>query len=299
MGNVMLPVSSDTPVRRNQRRLRIPNSFIAITVTVLFLQFWILPQLSSNTSPNAVKLSQFHHDSLEAGLTKCAQFNAPPISYSTVGRKNSRWNSVSGQNATIVLKNVTLFDGDTISKGPVEIAFSAGIITNIGSSIVVPNGATIFVLDGKWVTPGLVDSETHKTPAALKTANPYAVHSHHLAYTWPKLRATDDTNEVNDAFGPLTPFVRSLDSIKPYDVATTWIRSGGVTSSLILPGSANIMGGEAYIVKNVLRAGKDGEETVEEMLLDHGLSKSDRRRYMKMACGMIFSDFSISSVLKI
>jgi hypothetical protein len=265
----MLPVSNDLPARRHQRRLKIPHSFIAVFVIILFIQFWILPQLSFHSSPSAVKLSQFHHDRLEAGLQKCAEFNTPPISYSTLKRKNSRWNPVTGQNTTIVLKNVTLFDGDAISEGPVDVVFIDGIITAVGSALALPQNAKVFSLDGKWVTPGLVD-----------------MHSHHLAQTWPDLRATDDTNEMNDAFGPLTPFVRSLDSIKPYDVGTAWIRSGGVTTSLILPGSANIMGGEAYIVKNVLRAGKDNEESVEEMLLDHGLPKGDRRRYMKMACGM-------------
>jgi hypothetical protein len=34
-----------------------------------------------------------------------------------------------------------------------------------------------------------------------------------------------------------------------------------------------------------LRAGKDGEESVAEMLLEHGVAKPDWRRYMKMACG--------------
>ncbi|QDS74888.1 hypothetical protein FKW77_003653 [Venturia effusa] len=268
MGNNVIPLSIESSVRRNQRRLKLPNSFIAVLVVILFLQFWVLPQLSSTTSSSAVKLSQFHHERLEAGLQKCAEFNAPPITYPTTGRKNSRWDPVVGQNGTVVLRNVTLFDGDTILKSSVDIVFSQGVITDVESDVVIPHGAKVLDLAGKWVTPGLVD-----------------MHSHHLAYTWPSLVATDDGNEVNDAFGPLTPFVRSLDSIKPYDEGTTWIRSGGVTSSLILPGSANIMGGEAYIVKNVLRAGKDGEETVEEMLLDHGLPKSDRRRYMKMACG--------------
>jgi hypothetical protein len=273
MGNEMLPLSEKSPIRRKQPRLRIPHSFIAVFAIVLFLQFWILPQLSSNSPPSVLKLSQFHHDRLLAGLQKCVEFNAPPIIYSRSGRKNSRWNPVTGQNTTVLLKNVTLFDGDAISKGPIDVLFSDGIISSVGPALAVPQGAQIFNLEGKWVTPGLVD-----------------MHSHHLAQTWPNLRATDDTNEVNnDAFGPLTPFVRSLDSIKPYDVGTTWIRSGGVTTSLILPGSANIMGGEAYIVKNVLRAGKDGEESVEDMLLDHGLARTDRRRYMKMACGMIRS----------
>ncbi|KAF5016171.1 hypothetical protein F66182_12233, partial [Fusarium sp. NRRL 66182] len=79
--------------------------------------------------------------------------------------------------------------------------------------------------------------------------------------------------------------VRSLDSLKPYDIATTIIASGGVTTSLILPGSANIMGGEAFPVKNLLRSGEHGEEVVEDLLLEHGIPKEDRRRYLKMACG--------------
>lgn len=42
--------------------------------------------------------------------------------------------------------------------------------------------------------------------------------------------------------GPLTPFVRVLDSMGAYDVATRLIGRGGVTSDLVTPGSANIMG---------------------------------------------------------
>jgi cytosine/adenosine deaminase-related metal-dependent hydrolase len=123
-------------------------------------------------------------------------------------------------------------------------------------------------LEGRFVTPGLVD-----------------LHSHHLAFAWPLLKATDDTNEVNPETGPLTPQVRIIDSLKAYDIATTIIASGGVTTSLILPGSANIMGGEAVLVKNALRSGENSEEVVEEILLEHGTLVSHRRRYMKMACG--------------
>jgi imidazolonepropionase-like amidohydrolase len=111
------------------------------------------------------------------------------------------------------------------------------------------------------------------------------MHSHHLAISWPILLETDDSNEINPETGPLTPQVRVIDSIKAYDIATTIIASGGVTTSLILPGSANIMGGEAVIVKNLLRSGVNSEEVVEEILLEHGIPKDERRRYMKMACG--------------
>lgn len=45
------------------------------------------------------------------------------------------------------------------------------------------------------------------------------------------------------------------------------------------------MGGEAVVVKNMFNSGEDPEIVVEDMLLEHGIPKSERRRYMKMACG--------------
>ena len=51
-----------------------------------------------------------------------------------------------------------------------------------------------------------------------------------------------------------------------------------VISSLILPGSANIMGGEAYPVKNYILGGANGEPVVEEMLFEHGIPLTERRR---------------------
>lgn len=55
-------------------------------------------------------------------------------------------------------------------------------------------------LQGKYVTPGLVD-----------------MHSHHLAGTWPGFPDVDDFNEMHPDTGPLTPFVRVLDALKAYD----------------------------------------------------------------------------------
>lgn len=42
------------------------------------------------------------------------------------------------------------------------------------------------------------------------------------------------------------------------------------------------MGGEAVVVKNMLNSGEDSEIVVEDLLLEHGIPKSERRRYMKM-----------------
>jgi hypothetical protein len=274
MGNSLLPQAGGKPAFERTRRFRLISApSLCLLTLILFVQFWILPKYLFSQSPNELNLSLHRLEQLDAGLQKCADFKAPLPQYTNsdiLARANPRWNSKAGQNATSVLKNVTLFDGDKILQKAVNVAFDKGIITSVKATGKSESygDATVLDLGGKWVTPGLVD-----------------MHSHHLVMTWPELRATEDTNEVNDAFGPLTPFVRSLDSMKPYDEATTLIRSGGVTTSLILPGSANIIGGEAFIVKNVLRAGKDGEETVEELLLDHEVPKSERRRYMKMACG--------------
>ncbi|KAF2092364.1 composite domain of metallo-dependent hydrolase [Rhizodiscina lignyota] len=259
---------------RGRRRLHLPIVTVFLVASLFYVQFWLIPSRISS-SPSELKLNEYAINRLEEGLRKCTEFNTPPIEYAippTSTGTNSRWNKYSGQNHTVILKNVTLFDGDKWFDGTVDVLFAKGMITAVAADAKTAewfdDDAEVFDVGGKYVTPGLVD-----------------LHSHHLVGTWPAFSATEDTNEVNDEFGTLTPFVRSLDGIKPYDEGTTIIRSGGVTTSLILPGSANVMGGEAFIVKNVLRAGKDGEETVEEMLLEHGIPKEDRRRYMKMACG--------------
>ncbi|KAN0106170.1 carbohydrate esterase family 9 protein-like protein [Hyaloscypha variabilis] len=269
----LLPTQSVSHNRR-QYRPKAPISVITLILLILGLQFIVLPRYVYQISPSEIKLSRFHLDRLEVGLQKCAEINTPPVRYPVTNagsRTNPRWNAFTGQNETVVLKNVKLFDGETILNKKVDIVFKKGIIESVdtaGKSISVDEHAKVFDLEGKFVTPGLVD-----------------LHSHHLAFAWPLLSATDDTNEVNSEMGPVTPQVRIIDSIKAYDMATTIIASGGVTTSLILPGSANIMGGEAVLVKNALRSGENSEEVVEEILLEHGIPVSQRRRFMKMACG--------------
>jgi len=260
--------------RRNHRRVRLPTSILLGILLLLYVQFCILPQYFLKATPTAVKLSKFHTDKLISGLQRCKEITAPKAQYpipADFSRSNPRWNPASGQKASILLRNVTLFDGQSFVKGPVDILFAKGVIKSVmAASESIPGVESLEILDleGRYVTPGLVD-----------------MHSHHLVQTWPDLVATSDGNEMNPDTGPLTPFVRALDSMKAYDFGTRIIASGGITSSLILPGSANIMGGEGFLVKNYLLGGKDGEEVVEELLLEHGIPKHERRRYMKMACG--------------
>lgn len=269
----ILPTPSTTHHGRRHRP-KAPISVITVILLVLGLQFVVLPRYVYQISSSEAKFSQFNLDRLDARLQKCAEINTPQIRYpltSAGSRTNPRWNAVTGQNETVLLKNVALFDGEKVLDGTFDIAFRKGIVESVesaGKSSAFERDAKALDLDGKFVTPGLVD-----------------LHSHHLSMSWPMLSATDDTNEINPETGPLTPQVRIIDSLKAYDVATTIIASGGVTTSLVLPGSANIMGGEAVLVKNALRSGENSEEVVEEILLEHGIPVSHRRRFMKMACG--------------
>jgi hypothetical protein len=260
------------------RRFRLSRAVLPVLIVIGFLL------LTSYNPPQSKYVLEFHGDAqltqsqwdrFDAQLQKCEQYSAPWVSYSfpvPANRSNPRWNPVSGQSQTTVLRNVTLFDGEVIYAETVDVVFQEGVVTSVSSSkageFKADANTIVHHYNGDFVTPGLVD-----------------MHSHHLVLSWPEFANTADGNEVNDETGPLTPMVRSLDSMKPYDIAATIIASGGVTTSLILPGSANIMGGEAFPVKNLLRGGEHGEEVVEELLLEHGIPKEDRRRYLKMACG--------------
>lgn len=273
MGIPVIPMGrSNRSMRSNS--LRVPI-LLALMALLFYVQFSHLSKQVFETPASVLRLHEANLRALENGLQKCDDAYRQPLEYQfpvSSTRTNPRWNPMHGQNHSVLLANATLFDGEYVLSDPVNILFDRGTIksvtpTSSGTSF-VEEDVVIMDLRGKFVTPGLVD-----------------MHSHHLVMSWPELPSTDDGNEMNDLTGPLTPFVRSIDGMKAYDVATIAIASGGVTSSLILPGSANIIGGEAFPVKNVLRSGADGEEVVDEMLLEYGVPQADRRRYMKAACG--------------
>ncbi|KAK8046472.1 hypothetical protein PG996_014536 [Apiospora saccharicola] len=206
------------------------------------------PPAKAFTSP--VSPSKF-----EAGLKACAVRHARPAEPMPEAREtNSRWNAIRGQGETIILRNATLFDGESFLPGPVDIRFSKGLINSVTpasneySRIL---GVKEFDLQGRYVMPGLVD-----------------MHSHHTIGSWPGTSASEDVNEINPMFGTLAPFLRIIDSMKAYDKSAEAIASGEITTSLILPGSANTMGGEGTVIKNVLKSRDSGEYVVEEMLLE-------------------------------
>jgi imidazolonepropionase-like amidohydrolase len=91
---------------------------------------------------------------------------------------------------------------------------------------------------------------------------------------WPPTRSQElqATQDGNEATNPTFPQVRSIDGYNPTDGAVQRILTGGVTTSLVLPGSANTMGGEAFAIKH--RGNRVATAQIQ-----------GTPRYMKMACG--------------
>jgi imidazolonepropionase-like amidohydrolase len=112
-------------------------------------------------------------------------------------------------------------------------------IVAIGNDISIPEQAKIIDLKGKTVTPGIIDVHTH-----------LGVHEEGIG------AAGADFNETTSAS---TPYVRALDGINPLEKGFEVARSSGVTTVQILPGSANVIGGEIVTVKT---AGKIVDEMV-------------------------------------
>jgi hypothetical protein len=159
----------------------------------------------------------------------------------------------------VPLKNATLWDGEE-THFEVDILLQNGQIGKVGRNLHFDGD--FIQLKGHFVSPGLVD-----------------MHSHVGMDSWPAFAGNSDTNEFSQ---PLTPQVRSLDGFNPWDSGIKIVNSGGVTTSLILPGSSNLMGGEAYAIKTFLPE----SNRAEDMLINAKLNSTTRKwRWMKFASG--------------
>ncbi|MEZ4360974.1 MAG: amidohydrolase [Kofleriaceae bacterium] len=109
------------------------------------------------------------------------------------------------------------------------IVLEGGSITALGGpETAIPEGARRIDGAGKFVTPGLIDA-----------------HSHLGVYPAPNGRGHNDGNE---ATAPVTAQARAQYGYQPQDPQISRALAGGVTAALILPGSANLIGGQGFTV---------------------------------------------------
>jgi imidazolonepropionase-like amidohydrolase len=129
----------------------------------------------------------------------------------------------------VLIKNATVM---TVTHGNIKngsVYIKDGKIAAVGESVNAPADATVIDAGGKYVTPGIVDSHSHI--------------------------ALDD--DVNEATSPITPHMMMKDAFDYQDKAIYRALAGGVTTSLLLHGSANMIGGQAVVIKHKYGASRD------------------------------------------
>src|SRR6185436_13924207 len=141
----------------------------------------------------------------------------------------STYRPMPSRPTAIVGAHILTGTGDELERGVVLL--KDGKVEAVAADLPVPSGYEVIDGAGKWVTPGLIDA-----------------HSHLGVYASPSVAAHSDGNEATD---PNTAQVWAEHSLWPQDPAFNTARVGGVTTLLILPGSANLFGGRSVTVRNV------------------------------------------------
>ncbi|MFJ5771844.1 amidohydrolase [Psychrobacillus sp. NPDC093180] len=127
------------------------------------------------------------------------------------------------------ITNATIWDGRGNILENHVIFIKNGIFESIEPKADIPEEYTVTDAQGKFITPGLIDVHTHLGVSEEGVGNEGA-----------------DFNEVSH---PVTPQVRALDGINPMEMGFTDARKAGVTTVQVMPGSANVIGGEMVVLK--------------------------------------------------
>jgi imidazolonepropionase-like amidohydrolase len=137
------------------------------------------------------------------------------------------WDSLPTQQ-DLLIKNATVWTNEKEGKlENTDVLIKSGKIAAIGKNLSAAGAKTIDGT-GRHLTPGIIDE-----------------HSHIAAFS------------INEGAQSVTSEVRIADNLNPEDINIYRQLSGGVTSSHILHGSANTIGGQTQLIK--LRWGVDDE----------------------------------------
>ena len=120
----------------------------------------------------------------------------------------------------------------TVTKGTIKdgtILIKDGKIQDVLDRVDIPAGYSVIDASLSRVSPGFIDAHTH-LGAHIDGAGD----------------AGNDANEMTD---PITPHLHIMDSINPYDKSFREVLESGVTTVMIMPGSANLFGGMCAALK--------------------------------------------------
>ncbi|KAJ1568743.1 hypothetical protein HK405_014354 [Cladochytrium tenue] len=225
-------------------------------------------------------------EAFEHGMAMCEANDLKalenPLDYLTGTHANANGRPVH-------IRNATVWDGLGNVLPETDLVLSHGLIAKIGRSLsradvaaavsraaqavsdaAVASASSISDLlvieaEGRVVSPGLVDQ-----------------HSHVAVEPLPGLIGSADGNELSSM---VNPQLRIVDSINVLDPGLDIVLSGGVTTSLVLPGSGILMGGEALAIKMIRTETNEPEDLGVNRGMDPRGTDGKTWRWMKMACG--------------
>jgi imidazolonepropionase-like amidohydrolase len=126
-------------------------------------------------------------------------------------------------------KILTMDEAGVIDNGVILV--EGEFIQQVGKDISIPAGSTVIEAWGKYICPGFIDSHTH------------------IGLEEEIYRVEGD--DVNETSHPITPYLQAVDGINFMDLAFADALRGGVTRTMCMPGSANILGGQAVFLKTL------------------------------------------------
>ncbi len=112
-------------------------------------------------------------------------------------------------------------------------------IVAVGENLDLPADTEFRDVKGKTIIPGMIDAHTHV--GILEEIHQFE---------------GDDVNEMTD---PVTPELRALDAVNPFDLGFRDAVEGGITTVMTGPGSGNVIGGINLVTKT---AGKNWEDMI-------------------------------------
>ena len=251
--------------KRNQKTLRL----LALSC-LAYLAYYTF-KIAGNTPQPTTTLSI---ERLRQEYAACSSLRRKPVEPHGSREYNKRWVNTT---TPLLIRNAMVWTGEQVAAGrnhdgttadkwawiSSDVFVDKGLIQKVDYNInqhSLPDDTEIFDAKGRPLTAGIVDMHSH---AGLGSVG----------------NLQDDVNELSD---DITPYVRSLDGIDPLQPEIEYIKSGGVTTSLFLPGSGNNIGGEAFVLKLAV-----GQKNGRSEISQHDMFADPARtwRYMKMACG--------------
>ena len=130
----------------------------------------------------------------------------------------------------IINGKILTMEDKTYENGYIDI--KGKFISGLGDMSCCPQaeeGEIVLDAKGAWVMPGIIEAHCH------------------IGIIEEKLGAMGD--DCNEETKPVTPELRALDAVNPMDPAFHDALAAGITSVMVGPGSANVVGGQFLFMK--------------------------------------------------